>query len=167
MATRSSTAHRGRSATSVTFDGSSSSSTSANVQEALDELFGQDGELVAYVDAQSTLNTTETAYLNGTTETDIVLTEGVDFQGAGEYLVEASLAVENSTSADVLATVFVAGSEIVGAERPMRGSTTGAALEVSLLEKVTVAAGDDIEVHWRVSSGTGTMKNRSLSLWRV
>lgn len=109
-----------------------------------------------------------------TTSTTFILAAGMTLTpGAGDYLVWFSSAAQNSTdSADTIAAAFANGVEVVNSSRMIEPHTHGSfsmgRWGIGTIAKVAgLGAGQAIEIRWRVSAGTGTLGNRSLTLLKV
>jgi len=103
-----------------------------------------------------------------TSTTDVAVTSMTLTPGAGTYIVTFSSDWSNASgNANMFASVFANGTKVTNSERQYsRGNQTLRAT-ITLVCVATVAAGQAIDVRWRVSAGTGTMGNRSLTLLKV
>jgi parallel beta-helix repeat protein len=114
--------------------------------------------------ATATATTTETS-------TGDVLMAGMTLTpGEGTYLVMFSSSIKTSTGgASVFASIYVNGVQDAHTEREafMESSIPDTDMPVATQTFATVAAGQTIEARWRVTAGTGTAKERTLTLLKI
>jgi hypothetical protein len=104
-----------------------------------------------------------------TSTTDVALTGMTLTPGAGTYVADFSCNTSNSNNDRTHDFSFFAnGTKITSSERSMELSTATAIHTVALVsEKITVGAGQAIDVRWNVQGNTGTVGNRTLRLIKV
>ena len=86
--------------------------------------------------------------------------------GAGNYLVLASLANSQSSSANTNTfSIYVNNILVAKTTRAIRASANSGLMALDLTAYIPgVLAGEAIDVRWKVSGGTGTITNRELLL---
>jgi hypothetical protein len=118
-----------------------------------------------------TLSSSEaTATANATTtSTSYVLMTGMTITpGAGTYLAIFSTSISNSSSGvNTFISLFSNGAQIASSETVMNFFKANDIGDMAANKIITVAAGQAIEVKWKVDSGTGTARARVLSLVRI
>lgn len=99
---------------------------------------------------------------------DVVATSMTLTPGAGTYMVIFSALVYNSAAANTTTiSAYANGVQVANSERGTGAASATYRAAASLTCVVTVAAGQAIDIRWRVSAGTGSMGNRSLALIKV
>lgn len=112
------------------------------------------------VNAAGTITTTST--------TDVVATSMTITPGAGTYQVMFTTDINNNTNATTTTvSCYQNGSIVTNSSRQFITSATTLRVPMSVSCIATVAAGQAIDIRWKVSSGTGSMGARSLSLIKV
>lgn len=118
------------------------------------------GLVTSIVEGTGTITTTST--------TDVLATGMTLTPGAGTYIVwwTGSVTNSNNNGSDFM-SVYANGVQAASSERTYNRANTSTTNSFACMARVTVAAGQTIEGRWRVSTGTGTMLQRSLVLLRV
>lgn len=117
---------------------------------------------VSEVGASNTITTTST--------TDVAMTSMTLTPGAGTYLAMFSCTGYNNGTPGgyIEASLYVNGTQVATSLRRNTngGNNNASALEgvLAFQEKVTVTAGQVIDVRWRVNGATGTVIQRKLTL---
>ena len=104
-----------------------------------------------------------------TSTTDVVVANMTLTPGAGNYLVLFTVTWQGSSaSLTVTFSIYVNGVQVAGSERGIRVTAGGAAMTgpISLVISGVLAA-QVVDIRWRVSTGTGTLGNRNLTLIKV
>lgn len=136
-----------------------------NSAENLLKLKSSSGNVISSLSYQSANAAGDTT--TGST-TDVVVGSMTLTLGAGTYLVFFTSDWSNSTSnGSQWLSCFANGVQVPGSERRYSRSTTSKRDGVALNCVATVAAGQAIDIRWRVSGGTGTLGTRALSLIKV
>jgi len=99
--------------------------------------------------------------------TDVVSTSMTLTPGAGTYQVIFSGDLSLSAAGSIYTSCYANGSQVANSQRTHTRATNSLRTGVFVTCVVTVAAAQAIDIRWRVSTGTGTMGNRSLSLIKV
>lgn len=99
---------------------------------------------------------------------DVVVSSMTLTPGAGTYLVVFSSDWSNSgNNTSQFVSCYANGVKVGNSERQYARATTSKRDGVAINCIATVAAGQAIDIRWRVSGGTGTLGNRSISLIKV
>jgi hypothetical protein len=103
-----------------------------------------------------------------TSTSDVVVTSMSITPGAGSYIVYFSTSIRQSNNGDsVFLSVYANGVQVTNSQRQYTRAG-GATQDVAMImAKSTVAAGQAIDIRWRVNSNTGTLGNRALVLLKV
>jgi len=118
------------------------------------------------IGATGTITTGNTAY-------PAFASTGVGFQmalipPAGTYVVLFSTSVtQNTSTATVFATIYLAGAQVINAERSWMSGTGTATGNLSTESIVTVNGTQIVDVRWRVDAGTGTMNQKNMIFMQV
>lgn len=104
--------------------------------------------------------------------TDVLMTSMTLTPGAGDYLAVFSTSVHNDTAgALVRCSLYVNSVQQAHTEREIlaEGSLLPPGFQHLLATNahLSVGAGEDVEVHWHVSAGTGTAGRRTLNLFPI
>lgn len=115
------------------------------------------------------ITTTSTAAIGSMT---VVATNMTLTPGSGTYLTSFSSDISNSGNVnDTDIELYVNGVAVANTSRGIReagAAMNGAFIGVSLSNKlITVGASQAVEIRWRVSAGTGSMRARNLTLLKV
>lgn len=118
---------------------------------------------ISAVDAPTTSSLTDVAP-GATGGTLLTLTPG-----AGNFLVSASIANSQSSSANSNTfSIYVNGVIVARATRTIRASANSGLMALDICTYVTgVLVGQAIDVRWKVSAGTGTLGARELILMKA
>ena len=108
-----------------------------------------------------------------TTSTSYVQMSGMSLTpGAGTYLVMFSTSVLPPEDFNQLISLYVAGSQVIHTERQAQTAIaahsdgpSGAGMSFQTIE--TLTGGQTLDVRWRVTGGTGTTYERTLTLVRI
>jgi hypothetical protein len=118
------------------------------------------------IGATGTITTGNTAY-------PAFASTGVGFQmalipPAGTYVVLFSTSVtQNTATATVFATIYLAGAQVINAQRAWMSGTGTATGNLSTEAIVTVNGTQIVDVRWRVDAGTGTMNQKNMIFMQV
>jgi len=99
--------------------------------------------------------------------TDTPATSMTRTPGAGTYQVVFSSDLSLSAAGSIFVSCYANGVLVPNSSRTHTRATTSMRTGVAVTCIATVAAAQAIDIRWRVSTGTGTMGNRSLSLIKV
>ena len=115
---------------------------------------------VSAVNAPTTTSTTDVAP-GAVGGTGLTLTPG-----AGNYVVHASIATLQSSSANTNTfSIYVNGVLVAKTSRGIRASANSGLMSVEVSAYITgVLAGQAVDVRWKVSAGLGTLGARELIL---
>ena len=106
-----------------------------------------------------------------TTSTSYVLTGSMTITpGAGKYALFFTASAEgDGTDDDVAFAVFVGGAIVQHTERRwnQEGSITDSEFCYAIAAEVNPTAGQAVEIRWLVEGGTGTVHERTLTLWET
>lgn len=104
-----------------------------------------------------------TGDITTTSTTDVIATSMIETPVAGTYMVEFSGSVDHGTNgATIELSIHVDGAQQASSERRFMRGNQNISSPFSCKARVTVNGTEQIEGRWRVSSGTGTMHERTL-----
>jgi len=121
----------------------------------------------------TTTEATATATTTTTSTTDVQTDSMTLTPAAGTYLAFFSGSVTNNTrGTSIYTSIYSGGAQVASSEREANVggddiNTWIGILPFTCIAKVTVNGAQTIEGRWRVSTGTGTMYERTLNLIRV
>lgn len=128
-----------------------------NVQAALDNLFLGPKSLEAEATANTTTTSTSFGLVNSMTLTP----------PAGTWIAMFSSSVINSLVAQTtIVTLYVGGVQAASTERSNKNAGNDPS-GVAFQKRITVNGSQAVEVRWKVTGGTGTIRQRTLTLFRV
>ena len=126
--------------------------------------------IVQPVTASDLSQATATATTTTTSATDVQISGMTLTPGAGDYLVDFSSSMKDSSAGDVYFSIYVNGVQVAHSERYyyVEASFTASSLPVATHAYVSgVGAGQVIEVKWRRSAGTVSALQRTLTVQKV
>lgn len=100
-----------------------------------------------------------------TSTTDVISTNMTITPGAGTYqVIFSSDWINSANNTSMFISCYQNGTQITNSSRQYLKASANMRVGVTVSCLATVSAGQAIDIRWRVSNGTGTMGNRSLSL---
>jgi len=88
--------------------------------------------------------------------------------GAGGYLIWFTTTLENTSGAQsTTISIYVGGVQVAHTERPSKGQANNPYPVATHAYVTGVTGGQAIEIRWRVSGGTGTTHQRTLTVVKV